>query len=82
MMVEDNVLPHIELIVVRVCKNPMNALRMSKPCCECVPLIKRWGVAKIHYSTQDGKIVTEHAADLENDFKTTAHIIREMKKGK
>jgi len=47
----------IILIVIRVDKE--NKLKLSRPCKKCFKHIKKAGIKKIAYSTNDGKIVIE-----------------------
>lgn len=45
-----------ELFVSRVC--PSGRLGLSKPCSRCTHLIQSVGVAKVHYSTNEGTVET------------------------
>jgi deoxycytidylate deaminase len=63
-------LSNITLVVIRISKN--NKLMNSKPCCDCIKIIKNSGFKKVCYST--GKLSTpliiERVNTLNNDHKS------------
>jgi deoxycytidylate deaminase len=46
---------NLKLIVIRI--NNQGLLRGSKPCCHCLESLKMFGIKKIYYSTDEGKIL-------------------------
>jgi len=54
-------LPKLDIIVIRV--NAKNELVNSRPCYNCLDMMKAVGIRRVHYSV-DNQIVTEKVADM------------------
>lgn len=54
----------LHLIVIRV--NNAGDLCESKPCQNCLKLLRDYGIRKVTYSTQEGLLVTENIAHMES----------------
>jgi len=61
----------IDLWVVRAKELPDGTieLRDSKPCSNCLSVLKKMGINRIWYSTGDGKVICEKTAKM-----TTTHL--------
>jgi deoxycytidylate deaminase len=46
-----------DIIVIRVNKN--GRLRNSRPCNDCIDILKKLGIRRVHYSDSDGNILVE-----------------------
>ncbi len=57
----------IDIIVVRVKKEPFGHLGMAKPCKHCLIRCKELGVRGVYYSNEDGKICYELVKDMQNE---------------
>ncbi len=57
----------IDIIVVRIKKEPFGALGMAKPCKHCLQVYKGLGVRGIYYSDEAGKIRYELVKEMQND---------------
>lgn len=53
-----------QLIVVKLSKR--GGFGESKPCLSCLRALKQAGITKIHYTTKDGKIVTQHIDQIKS----------------
>lgn len=53
----------LDIIVIRV--NKHLALRNSRPCNECIDKLLKFGIRKVYYSNEDGKIVSEFVEQME-----------------
>lgn len=54
----------LHLIVIRV--NSMGDLCESKPCQNCLRLLRQYGIRKVTYSTTNGLLITEKIATMES----------------
>ncbi len=57
----------IDIIVVRIKKEPYGALGMAKPCKHCLDVYKELGVRGIYYSDENGKIRYELVKDMHSE---------------
>jgi len=62
----------IELIVIRINNNEI--IRNSYPCGECIKLMKKVGIKKVHYSTEDACIVSRKVSSLKKFYLTAGHM--------
>jgi deoxycytidylate deaminase len=68
-------LHNAEIIVVRKPNSPnINHYLESRPCNECVKMMKKLGIKKVHYSNEDGKMITEKVKDMEFKHNTPGNI--------
>lgn len=54
----------LDIIVIRVNENS-NKLLNSRPCNNCIDILKSKGIRKVHYSTSDGNIVIEYVQNMD-----------------
>ena len=57
----------IDIIVIRIKKEPFGELGMAKPCKHCLDLYKELGVRGVYYSDETGRIRYELVKDMKND---------------
>jgi len=57
----------IDIIVIRIKKEPFGELAMAKPCKHCLDLYKELGVRGVYYSDETGRIRYELVKDMKND---------------
>jgi len=57
----------IDIIVIRIKKEPFGALGMAKPCKHCLQVYKELGVRGIYYSNEVGKIQYELVKEMETN---------------
>lgn len=53
----------LHMIVIRV--NNAGDLCESKPCQNCLRLLRDYGIRKVTYSSENGLLITEHIAHME-----------------
>jgi len=64
----------IDIVLVRVTKDPMKPIGMAKPCSDCLDFLKVTNVRYVYYTNDNGILVMEKAADM-----MTNHICRKHK---
>lgn len=64
----------LDLIVIR--NNNKNEIRNSKPCKYCLDFMVKKQVRKIHYSNEDGYLVSEYIDNLESEHISAYYIYR------
>ena len=57
----------IDIIVIRIKKEPFGALGMAKPCKNCLQVYKELGVRGIYYSDESGKIRYELVKEMQTN---------------
>ena len=68
-------LHNAEIIGVRKPNSPhIDHYLESRPCNECVKMMKKLGIKKVHYSNEDGKMITEKVKDMEFKHNTPGNI--------
>jgi len=68
-------LQNAEIIVIRKSNSDLiNHYLESRPCNECVKMMKKIGIKKIHYSNENGKMITEKVKDMEYKHNTPGNI--------
>jgi deoxycytidylate deaminase len=55
---------HLHIVVVRV--NSMGEVMMSKPCANCINIMRKHGIKKVTYSTDGGFLVTESLQTIQS----------------
>ena len=55
---------NFDMIVIR--RNKNSKLMLSKPCEDCISLMKHFGLKRVFYSTDAGDIVCEKVSSIEN----------------
>ena len=68
-------LQNAEIIVVRKPNSPnIDHYLESRPCNECVKMMKKLGIKKVHYSNEHGKMITEKVKDMEFKHNTPGNV--------
>ena len=63
----------MDLFLVRLRKDGTPA--MSKPCVDCLFVIKQRGIRNVHYTNEQGTMVTERAHDMVSTHRSKIKII-------
>lgn len=53
----------MDIIVVRI-NNDASKLKNSRPCNNCIDILKKLGIRKVHYSNSNGDIVMERVCEM------------------
>lgn len=68
-------LRNAEMVVVRKPNSEnINHYLESRPCNECIKLLKQLGIKKVHYSDEKGEIITEKVKDMEFRHDTPGNV--------
>jgi deoxycytidylate deaminase len=68
-------LQNAEIIVVRKPNSPhIDHYLESRPCNECVKMMKKLGIKKVHYSNEDGKMITEKVKVMDYKHNTPGNV--------
>jgi deoxycytidylate deaminase len=60
-----------EIVVIRISNDPnINHYLESRPCSECIKMLKRLNIKNVYYSNSDGKIVKECVKCMEATYVT------------
>jgi deoxycytidylate deaminase len=54
----------LHIVVIRI--NSHDEITNSKPCSHCVEVMRNFGIRKVTYSTNDGKLITENLYEIES----------------
>lgn len=69
------ILKNSEIIVIRKPNNEsIGHYLESRPCNECVKMMKKIGIKKVHYSNDNGDIVTEKVKDMDLKHNTPGNV--------
>lgn len=63
-----NILGETEMYVVRIgSRRLQRPLKYSKPCCDCQKAIRKYGIPRVYYSTNDEYNTTVEHMNMQND---------------
>ena len=68
---------YVDLLIIRVKKD--GTMGLAKPCFDCLPEVKAYGVRYVYYSDSEGEIKVERATDMVTDHLCAGHYMRESK---
>lgn len=58
----------LKMLIIRT--NNRGELKFSKPCCNCIEKLKKFGVKSVYYSTDEGTIIKERLDTICGDHKS------------
>jgi len=65
---------------ILVFRKSSNGISNSKPCLECIETMKKWGIRRVYYSTDNGDLVYEKVLNMYSTHrsKMTRHLMGEF----
>jgi pyrimidine deaminase RibD-like protein len=66
----------IDIVLVRVTKEPRKPIGLAKPCAACLPRLQKHGVDGVYYTTDCGKLVYESVRDMKTQHRCLAERIK------
>jgi deoxycytidylate deaminase len=62
----------MDIMIIRI--GALNVLRNSRPCNSCIDTMKRKGIRKVYYSTEEGLIRYEYIKEMQKDHISSGNL--------